>query len=174
MTSSSFTRSLLSLIVLLLLNGSVIAGKSVYAKYIGTVWAVPLSYLNACKSNCGTCCISSFQVTENGPNGAGMNFYIDSTTTSRCSVPNNGPWSLSFNLLSTKPLVVDGFSGFGSLAAKLEFFSNGITLTYNDSSKTSCSEFATIQGTYNPNSSCIVSSSSIIVIILMMFMMLSL
>lgn len=140
------------LLITLFLFVSVINGKNVYSKYIGTTWAIKQQDLNTCKTNCGTCCISSFIITQNGQNGAGMTFYFDGSTITRCRAISNGPFSLSFNMLNDNPLTVDGFSSVGT-AAKLQLYPDGITVTYNDSSRTSCYGGALLVGTLNPNSS---------------------
>lgn len=144
---------------------------SVYAKYIDTTWSTTLQDLNSCKSNCGTCCISSFKIGQNGNNGAGMDFYFDSTTMTRCRATNNGPFSMSFNLITQQPLVVDGFSSVGT-KAKLQFGTNGIVITYNDTSGTSCYGIANLVGTLNPagSSGMLLLPSVILVISLLLLL----
>jgi len=142
---------------------------SVYDKYIDTTWTTSASDLTACKANCGTCCISSFKISENGVNNAGMNFYFDSTTMARCGAVNNGPFSMSFNMLSSSPLIVDGFSGVGT-KAKLQFTANGVVLTYNDTSGSSCYGIANLVGTLNPAGSASVILPSLLLIFVMLLL----
>lgn len=142
---------------------------SPYAKYIDTTWSTTAADLSACKSNCGTCCISSFKIQENGANGAGMNFYFDGTTISRCHATSNGPFSMSFNMITDQPLVVYGFSGVGT-NAKLQFTTNGIVVTYNDTSGASCYGIASLVGTLNPAGSTNTILPSLLLIILMLIL----
>jgi len=129
---------------------ALVDSSSVYNKYINTNWGVTSQSLSQCISTCKTCCISSFKIQQNGANGAGMVFYFDSTTLSRCGTNYNGPFSMTFNTLTTNPLTSEGFSSVGT-AGQVTLYPNSASITYNDSSKTSCYAAATLLGTLNPS-----------------------
>lgn len=155
------------ILILAILFVTAINCKNIYEKYIDTTWIVKQQDLNTCKSTCGTCCITSLEINENGAESAGMKFYFDASTISRCKAVSTGPFSMSFNTLNTNPLTADGFSSVGT-AAHLELYPSGITLKYNDSSKLSCYSGATLVGTLNPSNSGSVYPIYFLVIVLLL------
>lgn len=140
-------------VVLLLVFASCVFGSNPYSSLIGTTWTVGNSYVSACINNCGTCCITNFNIQQNGNTGASMNVYFYDGSINRCKANIVGPYSMTLSLISESPFVAYGsIAGGPDTKATIQFFSNSIGLTYNDSSNTVCSEAADIVGTYHTGS----------------------
>lgn len=127
---------------------NIVLAKNPYKVIIGTQWNAANNYVTACLNNCGTCCITNFDIQENGDKSAGANVYFHQNSLSRCNAPNIGPFSMNFLSITGKTVVYGRIPGGPDTKAELQFFSNAVGVTFNDTSGSMCTETLYIVGTY--------------------------